>query len=952
MHVAPGAHIELRDTIWRVVRVDAGPEKGQDAWHCVGVSDLVRDQDALFLQALEPDCRVLDPRETRLVRDASSYYRAGLLHIESMLREVPPTDDDLYIGHRAVMDSLPFQLEPAALALRRPRARILIADAVGLGKTLEAGILLSELIRRGQGRRILTVTTRAMLAQFQKEMWCRFTIPLVRLDSDRLHRVRARIPLHHNPFHHYDRAIISIDTLKENNVFRRHVESARWDVVVIDEAHNVAVRGGRASLRAQVARVLAQRCDHLLLLSATPHDGRRPSLASLMDLLDPTAIADVDTYTRDDIAHLYVRRFKHQVAAQLAGKVPERTVERPTAQASAAEEAAFDVLTRTRLRAFPKGRGDVLFTTLLTKALFSSPAACSVTLASRLKELGRKLADLDDPAKRAKVKVARADVEHDIEALEAVKAAVDAIDPKSFSRYQRFLAYLRDELKWKPRAKDDRIVVFSERIDTLNFLAERLPQDLKALKLKPEHIRVMNARDLGDIEQMKLVEAFGQESAAVRILLATDVASEGLNLHFLCHKLVHFDVPWSLMVFQQRNGRVDRYGQTRPPRIAYLFTESVNPRIRGDQRILEVLTEKDDQAQHDIDDPSALSGYDPELEEDATARAMEAGASSDAFAADLDGGLYGDLFDALLGDAPEAEAVDVTTRDAVSLFGKPADCDFAYAAAGLDHLRGAGGPKVKVRDKDRLIELQWTRDLARRFARLPDEVLPGDGWALLTSDPKRMEQALADARRREDAWPTHWYLWRHSPLLEWLGDRVRAFFGRHAAPVLRVGEPLSPTARVVLASGLLPNQRSQPLVHRWWAVHLAPDDTVQTCEPFDDFQARVRLGATKRGNPDETIDAEALRRTLLPPAVAAVEAEMAAARAAFADRVAPRLQAQLARLEAARDARLSAARGEAAARRLEQTFADYQTWIRDAMTPAEQPFVQIVAVLLGAGVAA
>jgi len=137
-----------------------------------------------------------------------------------------PTGSDLWIGHRGAMDLLPFQLQPAWQALQQPRPRILIADTVGLGKTLEAGILVSELIRRGRAKRILVVTVKSVLAQFQKEWWSRFTIPLVRLDSVGLQRVRNRLPTHQNPFYYFDRSIISIDTLKQDNEFRNHLERA------------------------------------------------------------------------------------------------------------------------------------------------------------------------------------------------------------------------------------------------------------------------------------------------------------------------------------------------------------------------------------------------------------------------------------------------------------------------------------------------------------------------------------------------------------------------------------------------------------------------------------------------------------------------------------------------------------------------------------------------------
>lgn len=225
-----------------------------------------------------------------------------------------PNDERIHVGHQAAMDLVQCQLDPARQALARPRQRILIADAVGLGKTLEAGILVSELIARGRGRRILVLVLKSMLTQFQKEFWNRFTIPLTRLDSIGIQRVRRRIPTNHNPFYYYDKTIISIDTLKQAAEYRTYVEQAWWDVVVIDEAHNVADRG-TASLRSHPARLLARRSDTLIMLSATPHDGKARSFASLMNMLDPTAIADPDDYTAEDFRGkgLVVRRFKKDI---------------------------------------------------------------------------------------------------------------------------------------------------------------------------------------------------------------------------------------------------------------------------------------------------------------------------------------------------------------------------------------------------------------------------------------------------------------------------------------------------------------------------------------------------------------------------------------------------------------------------------------------------------------
>jgi SNF2 family DNA or RNA helicase len=144
---------------------------------------LVRGRSALFLTELERRVAVLDPADTQLVVDTSSHFDSSFLYLESLLRRSVPNDQSIHLAHRAVMNLVPYQLDPAIQGLSQPRTRILIADAVGLGKTLEAGILATELIQRGRGKRILVVTLKSMLTQFQKEWWSRFSIPLVRLDS-------------------------------------------------------------------------------------------------------------------------------------------------------------------------------------------------------------------------------------------------------------------------------------------------------------------------------------------------------------------------------------------------------------------------------------------------------------------------------------------------------------------------------------------------------------------------------------------------------------------------------------------------------------------------------------------------------------------------------------------------------------------------------------------------
>ena len=152
--LAPGTRVLIRDAEWVIRRIDRSPDGGYQLV-CDGVSELVREREAIFLTKLEQAITVLDPADTRLVPDPSPGFADSRLYVESQLRQAVPNDERIHVAHGAAMDPAPYQFEPARQALRQPRQRILIADAVGLGKTLEAGILVSELMARGRGRRIL-----------------------------------------------------------------------------------------------------------------------------------------------------------------------------------------------------------------------------------------------------------------------------------------------------------------------------------------------------------------------------------------------------------------------------------------------------------------------------------------------------------------------------------------------------------------------------------------------------------------------------------------------------------------------------------------------------------------------------------------------------------------------------------------------------------------------------
>jgi superfamily II DNA/RNA helicase len=969
---APGARVVIRDEEWLVRRVDPSSDGGHQL-SCDGVSELVRGRSAQFLTKLEEEIVVLDPAKTELVPDTSSHFNSTFLYLEAQLRRSTPNDDQIHLGHRGVMNLVPYQLDPALQALKQPRQRILIADAVGLGKTLEAGILTTELIQRGRGQRILVITLKSMLTQFQKEFWSRFSIPLVRLDSVGLQRVRNSIPSNHNPFNYYDRSIISIDTLKNNLEYRNYLENAWWDIIIIDECHNVAARGNEdgMSRRARLARMLSGRSDTMMLLSATPHDGSARSFASLMSLLDPTAISDPDDYTPQDFRDkgLVIRRFKKDIRDQVSADFQERITEQLKQNATQQEETAFDALLAipfTQQGEHRGGKQQELQRVGMQKAMFSSPFAA-----------------LDSTDRRIALLQAKQDISQgeaaEVVALQAFADCLREIDANSFSKFQRLVQHLKaPQFNWQPAEPTDRLVVFSERIETLRWLQVELPN---ALGMKPAQFEILHG-GMTDTEQQNLVDRFGREDDTMRVLLCSDVASEGLNLHYFCHRLVHFDLPWSLMVFQQRNGRVDRYGQTKQPRIIYLFTETVVAQIKGDMRILEILQTKDEQANKNLGDPASfLHVFDPEKEAAKVADIMAAKTSPEIFEAAIDaaqastnkpegndGSEDGDWLLKLFAQASSAQQAQVAAtsstdaiRDGPSLFGIANDgADYAFAKTALQQLSIPTPIAVfSLDDASQIITLTAPKDLQDRLkVTLPIEVRDGDHRYTLCAQKPRITQAIEQARQAradEESWPTLHYLWPQHPIMEWLSDRVLTAFGRHRAPVIQCPE-LAEGEQAFMLMGLIPNRKGQPLLIEWQVAVYSGNQWV--LQAFPEFVERTKLQAHKLSNRNQGINTTTLQANL-PSAVAAMQRHMVSRQEAFASEMTARLAGTLADLEILQgrqfeqlELRLSTnqqaeqfkrTKREQRTQHIRKVFDEYRLWVQDTMTTEPQPFIQVLA---------
>jgi hypothetical protein len=346
-------------------------------------------------------------------------------------------------------------------------------------------------------------------------------------------------------------------------------------------------------------------------------------------------------------------------------------------------------------------------------------------------------------------------------------------------------------------------------------------------------------------------------------LIASDMASEGLNLHFQSHRLIHFDLPWSLLRFQQRNGRIDRYGQDRPPQIYYFVGESAHPKVR-DMWVLEKLVEKDEAAQRGVGDPAVFLGKgDAELEEEVVANAVALGIGAEKFADEMDARVANaherasldDAYDMLFGDYSGQQAppmIDVWHG------GQPprlfADT-FTYAAQMLHRLEArhdgliAGKPGVDA--AERLIHfalpddmksdggLGYTRreDVDEKY--MPVEAVQG-GQIRLTDNRDVIDTAIDRARTDEKAWPSTQFLWDGHPILSWFSDRSDIFFPDRSIPYCSLEGRLAKAETCILIHGAVPNEVGAPVVDVWGVV-VVFDGRVERIESVSDFITRSRL---------------------------------------------------------------------------------------------------------------
>ena len=840
----PGARVIVREAEWLVRNCTATKPDGYKI-RVTGISELVRDEDAVFFTELEnPTPVLLKPEETVLVPDDSAEFAKSRLFLEATLRRtpLPQSERGIALADRFLLDRQTYQQRPAELALRNLRPRILIADVVGLGKTLEIGLILAELIRRGRGERILVVTPQQILEQFQQELWNRFAIPLIRLDSLGIQRIQQEIPAGRNPFTHYKRIIISIDTLK-GDAYRQHLENMEWDAVVIDESHNLM---GSGNFRNKLAKRLAPRTHALVLASATPHNGNPVSFAELVDMLDPAAIADKHQYEPKDVEHLYIRRTKvsPEVTNEIGGKWAARGPSVPVhCAATPEEEGVFEELTTAWL-ADSRASGDRrLFQYTLLKAFLSSHKALAQTVTNRLK-------NATEAAERT--------------ALTRLSELVARIGDDDSAKLSALVVKLKG-IGIGPGSKT-RAVVFSESVPTLKWLHKVLPERLGLTR--PGEIDIMHG-GFSDDQQEKIVERFSLTDEPVRVLVTGDVASEGVNMHRQCHHLIHYDLPWSLIRIEQRNGRIDRYGQELQPQFAALILTSQVDGAKDDTTVAEKLLAKEAEAHRSLGTAEAVTRlYSARKEEDRLVQDLLAGKtveeSLDAQDSDDDfmAGLLNGVGDQPANPEPERAKVPKLFKDTES---------FAREALSF------ACPDLHIVDDGEMLAFAPPEDLIARLRALPPTYLKRHKVAermKVTFDRDLAQRKLDEARETKTLWPDIAYLSDLHPMIEWLTDKVLLRVVRQQAPVL-IADVTEP---VFLIQGVYSNALGQPTVVKWMAVSGLPDEPTVS----DDMPQALRQAGVgpRMVNTLQFGDIGALQE-LVPGAVQVARAHLEYERAAY-----------------------------------------------------------------------
>ncbi len=505
-----------------------------------------------------------------------------------------------------------YQLEPVVKALEMPRVNLLIADDVGLGKTIEAGLIVQELLLRHRARRVMVVCPASLTGKWASEMAERFGLAFEPLDAARLKLLRRTHGLQANPFAVFPRIILSLQWLRTPRIQRLLDEVLTpetrypgfFDLLIVDEAHHCAPpapsRGmGYAvdSLQTQAVRRLGEHSHHRLFLSATPHNGYSESWEALLEMLDPQRFTRGVEPDPKVVSQVVVRRLKDSILdAEGQPRFPGRThrsIEVAYTESERRAHALVEEYARARrhLPGTTVVRANDLVTLLLKKRLFSSPAAFAATLSVHAQAVAWRSSERpsthrpggptsewlqealsweDEPdedgtddeleaslLERAALLTGPAGPEGEV-LLTELLAWADRYGEPEDSKAKALLAELEAICKPDGDWNHDRVIVFTEYLDTLRWLSGIL----QARGFGGERLGLLyGGMDTDKREHLKAAFQASPDRDKVRILLATDAASEGIDLQEHCHRVINYDIPFNPNRLEQRIGRVDRFGQ-------------------------------------------------------------------------------------------------------------------------------------------------------------------------------------------------------------------------------------------------------------------------------------------------------------------------------------------------------------------------------------------------------
>ncbi len=580
---------------------------------------------------------------------------------------------------QAAVELEEYQLVPLHKAMQMPRVNLMIADDVGLGKTVEAGLILTELLTRRKVNRVLILTPASLAVQWQDELNSKFSLPFEAVDRDSTLKLRRNVGIDANPWRYSSRIIASYHYLRQEDILEQFLSASEspekswqlpWDLLIVDEVHNLmpAPFGPESDLSSMLRRI-APLFEHRLFLTATPHNGHTWSFTGLLEMLDPVRFSQAHSLSdkaRERVSEVVVRRLKRQINAR---SVPSKFCERMPPEAVLLTFSqpelnlieAFENLRREvrRLIASSNRRhsqAGAFALEILGKRMLSCPMTfleswrrCKLGLREQQSADDREIIALgqaareeladDREAEQREVVAAGAigswlvplapQLTEHIAAIDQAAASLGlALDkelsmhsPKVDTRFAALKAKIEGLLlqdgEWR---SDERLVIFTEYKTTLDYLLRRLHEAFPA-----DHARfacLFGGLDSTAREAIK--ESFADPKSNVRVLLATDAASEGLNLQDAARYMLHFDCPWNPARLEQRNGRLDRYGQLRDVYIFYLTSDQ-----DADLKFMSHLIKKVEQIREDL-------GATGELFDEAVHRRLVLGEPLDEVVRDLD----------------------------------------------------------------------------------------------------------------------------------------------------------------------------------------------------------------------------------------------------------------------------------------------------------------------------